>query len=100
MEDSDLDSLEAYLETLDPGMRKRLRFGGRANIMFPRLKDRVQMKTAEGTVVHRHLKCDCKLHPVFGPPGISAWNYQGMLDTLGFASQENQIEDLESLDDA
>ncbi len=92
MEDADHDALEAYLETLDPGMRKRLHFGNRGNIMFPRLKDRMEMRSTDGTVIHRHLPCECKLHDVIGPPGLSLWSLQSMLDALGFFGEDNHPE--------
>ncbi|KAM3512987.1 hypothetical protein MY11210_003387 [Beauveria gryllotalpidicola] len=91
--DSDLGRLEAYLETLDPGMRKRLRLGHRGNVLFPRLKDRMQMRRSrDGVVIHGHLPCDCKLHDVFGPPGISVWSLENMLAALGFLEKDAETE--------
>ncbi|KAM3541224.1 hypothetical protein ARSEF1564_005849 [Beauveria bassiana] len=89
---SDLGRLEAYLETLDPNMGKRLHLGHRGNLLFPRLKDRMEMRTGDGVVVHGHLPCDCKLHDVFGPPGISVWSLENMLAALGFAEKDAEME--------
>ncbi|KAM3524506.1 hypothetical protein MY4038_007713 [Beauveria bassiana] len=88
---SDLGRLEAYLETLDPNMGKRLHLGHRGNLLFPRLKDRMEMRTGDGVVVHGHLPCDCKLHDVFGPPGISVWSLENMLAALGFIEKDAEM---------
>ncbi|KAI0009647.1 hypothetical protein F4779DRAFT_617415 [Xylariaceae sp. FL0662B] len=71
-EDSDLESLENYLDSLVPDMRRKISDRNRTNILFPRLKDRLRATTADGqSVSHVHLPCDCKVHDVVGPPGIS-----------------------------
>lgn len=71
-ENSDLKSLESYLNTLVPDMRKKISDRNRANILFPRLKDRLKGSTRDGqSISHFHLPCACKEHNVSGPPGIS-----------------------------
>lgn len=71
-EDSNLESLENYLDTLVPNMRKKIFDINRANLLFPRLKDRIRFSTVDGqSVPHHHIECDCKLHDVVGPPGLS-----------------------------
>ncbi|TQW08341.1 HIT/MYND zinc finger-like protein [Cordyceps javanica] len=90
-EDADLDALETYLDTLDPGMRKRLHVRHRANLLFPRLKDRMRTLTMDGSVVHAHLPCECKLHEVIGPPGLYFCSLEGMLSALGFGNEEDDM---------
>lgn len=69
--DSDLESLEKYLETLVPNMRVKIFDRNRANLLFPRLKERVTVSSVDGqTISHYHLPCDCKEHDVMGPPGL------------------------------
>lgn len=64
--------LEEYLDTLVPDMRRKIWDRNRANLLFPRLKDRLSGKTRDGqNISHFHLPCDCKEHDVKGPPGIS-----------------------------
>lgn len=71
-EDVDPGRLEEYLDTLVPDMRRKIWDRYRANILFPRLNDRLQGRTMDGQIIpHFHLVCHCKEHCVGGPPGIS-----------------------------
>ncbi|KEQ70042.1 hypothetical protein M436DRAFT_75781 [Aureobasidium namibiae CBS 147.97] len=58
-EDPDLGSLEDYFDS------------HRANILFPRLRDRLRGWDRDGRpIMHHHLVCRCKEHDVLEPPGI------------------------------
>lgn len=68
-EDSDLRSLEDYLDTLVPDMRRKVLDANRTNILFPKLKNRLRGSTPDGkSISHFHLLCICKEHNVLGPP--------------------------------
>jgi hypothetical protein len=59
--DPDLGSLENYLDSLVPDMRRKIWDRNRINILFPRLKDRLRGEDQAGrSIVHYHLPCLCK----------------------------------------
>ncbi|KAH0282463.1 hypothetical protein KCU62_g9701, partial [Aureobasidium sp. EXF-3399] len=70
-EDPDLGSLEDYFDSVVPDMRMKLWDKHRANILFPRLRDRLRGWDRDGRpIMHHHLVCRCKEHDVLEPPGI------------------------------
>ncbi|KAI1875489.1 hypothetical protein JX265_004547 [Neoarthrinium moseri] len=74
-EDADRGCLEIYLDSLVSNMRMKISDRNRSNLLFPRLKDRLQATTRAGeSVSHFHNPCECKVHDVMGPPGISYLN--------------------------
>lgn len=80
---SDRKRLEAYINTLIPDMRRKLYDKIRANLWYPRLEDRLREKTQDGRpTTHFHLPCDCKVHDVVGPPGISLWSIDAIISSL------------------
>jgi hypothetical protein len=71
-EDPNLGSLEDYLDSLVPDMRRKIWDKNRSNILFPRLKDRLKGEDQAGrSIVHYHLPCLCEEHNVLGPRGIT-----------------------------
>ncbi|KAJ6782312.1 hypothetical protein PWT90_09022 [Aphanocladium album] len=81
MDNAALGSLEAYLETLCPDMRRKLHYENRASASFPRLTARVEFKMPDGEVI-RHFDPPSRCKSVFGPPGISFRNFQSTLAQL------------------
>ncbi|KAF2019810.1 hypothetical protein BU24DRAFT_341661 [Aaosphaeria arxii CBS 175.79] len=89
-EDLDPGKLETYLNTLVPDMRRKISDRNRANIMFPRLRNRLGGNTPDRqNISHFHLPCNCKEHDVIGPSGIShlrAYASEGSGEVSGFQS--------------
>ncbi|KAK5633590.1 hypothetical protein RRF57_009304 [Xylaria bambusicola] len=72
-EDVDTKGLEKYLDTLVPEAKRKLTDRYRFNPLFPRFDSRVRAVTQDGQGVPSwHRGCGCKIHDVFGPPGLSS----------------------------
>lgn len=80
-EDPDLKALEVYLNTLVPNMRTKLFDRYRANLLFPRLRDRLKLSSEDGESIP-HLQCECKVHDVVGPRGLSLSRWHEILGTV------------------
>ena len=71
-EDPDRGSLERYLDALVPDMRRKVCGRPRGDIFFPRLGNRLGGMSPDGQrIPHFHIPCECRVHDVLGPPGIS-----------------------------
>lgn len=72
-DDQQRGSLEKYLDTLVPNMRRRIMDINLAgSILFPSLERRITVTTADGGTTS-HLPSEITAHDVNGPPGIQ-WN--------------------------
>ena len=82
------DSLEKYLDTLIPNVRKQLFDRQRAEyIGFPNLGGKLAAETVGGErIFHFHITCNCKVHDVLGPPGICWLRPHEILEEETFCS--------------
>ncbi|KAI1339083.1 hypothetical protein F5Y15DRAFT_93504 [Xylariaceae sp. FL0016] len=79
-ESGDRGSLERYIDSLVPDMRKKICDLREATLLFPRLGNKLGAKTGDGReILHYHLSCKCKEHNVVGPPGVSPFDSEHVL---------------------
>ncbi len=91
----DLDRLESYLNTLVPDLRSKLYNRTRADISFPRLRDRLVLSREDGeeAASQCNFSCECKVHGVFGPPGISTRSIDAVIASMqGIAGEKSGSE--------
>ncbi|KAL4942773.1 hypothetical protein BDV06DRAFT_235213 [Aspergillus oleicola] len=77
------DSLERYLNTLVPDMRKKIMDLDRVSTaLFPILTSRTEvwLATRSGEESSRHVPCHCRVHDLIGPPGLSFFPASSILD--------------------
>ncbi|KAI0474924.1 hypothetical protein GGR56DRAFT_643744 [Xylariaceae sp. FL0804] len=75
-------SLERYIDTLVPDMRKKLYANDRLgnHLLFPNLDGRIEVKYEAAGEPHAHISCDCSIHDVGSAAGglhscVCQWSY-------------------------